>query len=122
MDETKEQQIMDLVRQAGLEENQALCQLLLDLRRQDQEDIQAAMEQARQSAKAARRERRFTLGLTALCLAAALALGAILAVFASGVTIETQTTTTTQTVDGDDATINNVEGQQYNDNAVRQGD
>lgn len=37
-----------------------------------------------------------------------------------GVTQET-TTTTTQTVDGDSATINNVEGEQYNDNAQNGG-
>lgn len=37
-----------------------------------------------------------------------------------GVTQET-TTTTTQTVDGDSATINNVEGEQYNDNAKNGG-
>lgn len=37
-----------------------------------------------------------------------------------GVTQET-TTTTTQTVDGDIATINNVEGEQYNDNAKNGG-
>ena len=37
-----------------------------------------------------------------------------------GVTQET-TTTTTQTVDGDSATINNVEGEQYNDNALNGG-
>lgn len=32
-----------------------------------------------------------------------------------------ETTTTTQTVDGDSATINNVDGEQYNDNAVNEG-
>lgn len=32
----------------------------------------------------------------------------------------TQETTTTQTVEGDSATINNVEGEQYNDNATNQ--
>lgn len=37
-----------------------------------------------------------------------------------GVTQET-TTTTTQAVDGDSATINNVEGEQYNDNAQNGG-
>ena len=31
------------------------------------------------------------------------------------------TTTTTQTVEGDSATINNVDGEQYNDNAVNEG-
>lgn len=36
-----------------------------------------------------------------------------------GVTQET--TTTTQTVDGDSATINNVDGEQYNDNAKNGG-
>lgn len=38
-----------------------------------------------------------------------------------GVTEETTTTTTTQTVDGDSATINNVKGEQYNDNASKGG-
>lgn len=33
----------------------------------------------------------------------------------------TTETTTTQTVEGDSATINNVDGQQYNDNATNQG-
>ena len=37
-----------------------------------------------------------------------------------GVTQET-TATTTQTVDGDSTTINNVEGEQYNDNAQNGG-
>lgn len=36
-----------------------------------------------------------------------------------GVTQET--TATTQTVEGDSATINNVDGEQYNDNAVSEG-
>ena len=31
------------------------------------------------------------------------------------------TTTTTQTVEGDSATINNVDGEQYNDNATNNG-
>lgn len=35
--------------------------------------------------------------------------------------IETTTETTTQTVEGDSATINNGEWEQYNDNAVNQG-
>ena len=121
--DSMEQEIMDQAKQAGLEENQALCRLLLDLRRQDREDIRAALaaaEQAEKSAKAARRERRFALALAALCLFAALAAGAVFAAFAAGITIETETATTTQTVDGDDATINNVEGEQYNDNATRE--
>lgn len=33
----------------------------------------------------------------------------------------TTETTTTQTVEGDSATINNVDGEQYNDNAVNEG-
>lgn len=43
----------------------------------------------------------------------------------AGVVVEETTTTTetttTQTVDGDSATINNVDGEQYNDNAVNGG-
>lgn len=40
-----------------------------------------------------------------------------------GVTTEetTTTTTTTQTVEGDSATINNVDGEQYNDSATNEG-
>ena len=37
------------------------------------------------------------------------------------VTTETTTTTTTQTVEGDSATINNVDGEQYNDEATNNG-
>lgn len=36
--------------------------------------------------------------------------------------VTTETTTTTQTVEGDSATINNVDGEQYNDNATNGGD
>lgn len=36
-------------------------------------------------------------------------------------TEETTTTTTTQSIEGDSATINNVEGQQYNDSATNNG-
>ena len=41
----------------------------------------------------------------------------------SGVVIEeiTTTETTTQTIEGDTATINNVDGEQYNDNATNGG-
>lgn len=46
-------------------------------------------------------------------------LNALNSVSEIGVTQET-TTTTTQTVDGDSATINNVDGEQYNDNATNQ--
>lgn len=48
-------------------------------------------------------------------------LNALNSVSEIGVTQET-TTTTTQTVDGDSATINNVDGEQYNDNAWKAGD
>lgn len=37
------------------------------------------------------------------------------------VTTETTTTTTTQTVEGDSATINNVDGEQYNDESTNNG-
>lgn len=47
-------------------------------------------------------------------------LNALNSVAEIGVTQET-TTTTTQTVEGDSATINNVEGEQYNDNAMNGG-
>lgn len=46
-------------------------------------------------------------------------LNALNSVAEIGVTQDT-TTTTTQTVDGDSATINNVDGEQYNDNATNQ--
>lgn len=47
-------------------------------------------------------------------------LNALNSVAEIGVTQET-TTTTTQTVEGDSATINNVEGEQYTDNATNIG-
>lgn len=47
-------------------------------------------------------------------------LNALNSVAEIGVTQET-TTTTTQTMEGDAATINNVDGEQYNDNAVNEG-
>lgn len=47
-------------------------------------------------------------------------LNALNSVAEIGVTQET-TTTTTQTVEGDSATINNVDGEQYNDSATNNG-
>ena len=44
--DSMEQEIIDQAKQAGLEGNQALCRLLLDLRRQDREDIRAALAAA----------------------------------------------------------------------------
>lgn len=50
-------------------------------------------------------------------------LKAIQDILDAGVVIEETTTTeTTQTVDGDSATINNVDGEQYNDSAQNGGE
>lgn len=39
----------------------------------------------------------------------------------AGMEVTTETVTTTQTVEGDSATINNVDGEQYNDAATKTG-
>lgn len=66
--------------------------------------------------------KRLCIICATICVVCTLAFGAIIATLAAGVQIERTTeTTTTQTVEGDAATINNVDGEQYNDNAVNGG-
>lgn len=109
----------------------------------DKETIKAQVEQARKIADALEKHERENkrLWIALLCCIAALMLMAGSAVYAVshaqaianeamlnalntvaeiGVTQET-TTTTTQSIEGDSATINNVDGQQYNDSATNNG-
>lgn len=113
--------------QTNLRENQALSRLLLDMWRGAKQDFDKSRV-------------RGVLGLIAFvvaCLAVAgcVVLGvtvykqageieAIHRILDQGVLIEETTTTettTTQTVEGDSATINNVEGEQFNDYATKTG-
>lgn len=110
----------------------------------DKETIRKQVEQARKIADALEKHERENkrLWVALLCCIAALMLMAGSAVYAVshvqaianeamlnalnsvaeiGVTQETTTTTTTQTAEGDSATFNNVQGQQYNDSATNNG-
>lgn len=80
-----------------LEQALALNKILMEALNQDRADR--------------RRTRRMSIICAAVCLAALLLFAGVLGVLAAGINIETSTTTateeTTQTVEGDSATINN---------------
>lgn len=137
MDDAKK--IIDEASREGLHMSQGLLKLVLKMWDSAREDVQAATA-------AARRLRLVSVlaaVLAAVCLCVCVyqgtviqrqgtviqrqggELAAIHRILEEGVVIEETTTatetTTTQTVDGDSATINNVDGEQYNDNAVNGG-
>lgn len=133
------EKIMEGAKEEGLDMSQKLLGLVLHMWDRAREDVQAATA-------AARRLRLVSVlaaVLAAVCLCVCVyqgtviqrqgtviqrqggELAAIHRILEEGVVIEETTTTTetttTQTVDGDSATINNVDGEQYNDNAVNGG-
>ena len=115
MDELEK--ILEEAKKDAVDQSHAIARILLDMRKSDREEMRRAIE----AANSTRKDRRFTLILCVIALIACLSTGAFLGILASGVQIETTTRTTTQDVEGDSATINNVDGQQYNDNAVNGG-
>lgn len=128
MDDAKK--IIDEASREGLHMSQGLLKLVLKMWDSAREDVQAATA-------AARRLRLVSVlaaVLAAVCLCVCIYQGTVIhrqggeiaaihRILEEGVVIEETTTTTetttTQTVDGDSATINNVDGEQYNDNAVK---
>lgn len=115
MDELE--QILKEVDKSASNESRAIARILLDMRKADREEMRKAIE----AANSAKKDRKLTLILCVIALLACLLTVAFLGVLASGIQIETTTTTTTQEVEGESATINNVDGQQYNDNAANGG-
>ena len=130
MDDAKK--IIDEAEREGLQMSQGLLKLVLKMWDSAREDVQVATA-------AARRLRLVSVlaaVLAAVCLCVCIYQGTVIhrqggeiaaihRILQEGVVIEETTTTTetttTQTVDGDSATINNVDGEQYNDNAVNGG-
>ena len=130
MDDAKK--IIDEAEREGLQMSQGLLRLVLKMWEGAREDVQAATAAARRLRLVA----VLAAALSAVCLCVCVyqgtvihrqggELAAIHRILEEGVVIEETTTTTetttTQTVDGDSATINNVDGEQYNDNAVNGG-
>ena len=137
MDDAKK--IIDEASREGLHMSQGLLKLVLKMWESAREDVQAATAAARRLRLVA----VLAAVLAAVCLCVCVyqgtviqrqgtviqrqggELAAIHRILEEGVVIEETTTatetTTTQTVDGDSATINNVDGEQYNDNAVNGG-
>ena len=135
MDDAKK--IIDEASREGLHMSQGLLKLVLKMWESAREDVQAATAAARRLRLVA----VLAAVLAAVCLCVCVyqgtviqrqgtviqrqggELAAIHRILEEGVVIEETTTatetTTTQTVDGDSATINNVDGEQYNDNAVK---
>lgn len=99
----------------------------IDLAENDREREDAAFKMIIDALDRDRDERRKVKKLciicASLCIIALLSFGSILAVLASGIQIDQSTVTeeTTQTVEGDNATINNGQWDQFNDNAVNGG-
>lgn len=135
MDDAKK--IIDEAEREGLQMSQGLLKLVLKMWESAREDVQAATA-------AARRLRLVSVlaaVLAAVCLCVCIYQGTVIhrqggeisalrgevesihKILDSGVVIEETTTTdtTTQTIEGDTATINNVDGEQYNDNATNGG-
>lgn len=135
MDDAKK--IIDEAEREGLQMSQGLLKLVLKMWESAREDVQAATA-------AARRLRPVSViaaVISVVCLCACIYQGTVIQrqcgeisalrgevesihkILDSGVVIEetTKTETTTQTIEGDTATINNVDGEQYNDNATNGG-
>ena len=87
------------------EKKDATVSMLLDALAEDREDR--------------RKTRRLNVICATICAVSLLLFAGVLGVLASGVQIET--TTETQSVEGDSATINNGEWEQYNDNSTNNG-
>lgn len=130
MDDAKK--IIDEAEREGLQMSQGLLRLVLKMWEGAREDVQAATAAARRL----RLVSIISIVIASVCLCVCVyqgtviqrqggELAAIHRILEEGVVIEEATTTTetttTQTVDGDSATINNVDGEQYNDNAVNGG-
>lgn len=133
------EKILDEAEQEGIKMTQGLSRLLLGMWKNASDDLKAATQ-------AARRLRVVSIlasVLAAVCFCVCVYQGTVIRsqggqinslrgevasihrILEDGVVVEETTTTTetttTQTVDGDSATINNVDGEQYNDNAVNGG-
>lgn len=85
-------------------------------------DVQVLLDALAEDKKDRQKTRRVCVICAAVCAVSMIALVGLLGLFAAGLQIENTTTTTTttteQTVEGDSAVINNVDGEQYNDSAV----
>lgn len=83
------------------------------------------VERLEKDAKDRQKTRKVMIICATVYAVCTILMAGILGVLAAGVTIETTTeettTETTQTVEGDSAIINNVDGEQYNDNAIKSG-
>lgn len=131
------EKIMEGAKEEGLDMSQKLLGLVLHMWDRAREDVQAATA-------AARRLRPVSViaaVISVVCLCACIYQGTVIQrqggeisalrgevesihkILDSGVVIEETATTetTTQTIEGDTATINNVDGEQYNDNATNGG-
>ena len=135
MDDAK--RIIDEAEREGLQMSQGLLRLVLKMWEGAREDVQAATAAARRLRLVA----VLASVLAAVCLCVCVYQGTVIQrqggeisalrgevesihkILDSGVVIEeiTTTETTTQTIEGDTATINNVDGEQYNDNATNGG-
>ena len=135
MDDAKK--IIDEAEREGLQMSQGLLKLVLKMWESAREDVQAATAAARRLRLVA----VLAAVLAAVCLCACIYQGTVIQrqggeisalrgevdsihkILEAGVVIEETTTTetTTQTIEGDTATINNVDGEQYNDNATNGG-
>ena len=100
----------------GLAENRALTQLLLDMHRQNREDIKAALdaaEKSRESAQEARKTKRVVFICSAVCALCATALALILGLTAGGMTISHESVTQDTHAAGTNNVYQDGENAQY---------
>lgn len=103
MDEYSEK-IMEYVKNATAMEAQAVAQLLLDMRRQDKEDIESSIKAAQQANKS----KRISVTVCVLAIVAMLITCAVFCALASGIEITTTTTTETITQDTGEGSGDNI--------------
>lgn len=100
----------------GLAENRALTQLLLDMHRQNREDIKAALdaaEKSRENAQDARKTKRVVFICSAICAACVAALVLILGLTAGGMTISHESVTQDTHAAGTNNVYQDGENAQY---------
>ena len=127
------EKIMESVEREGAKVSQGLAKMLLDMWKNAKDDLRESTKKARQLSVIA----VIASVLAALSFVGCVYLGSIVhkqsgeidaiqEILEAGVVIEETVTTTTeevttQTVEGDSATINNGTWEQYNDNSVNNG-
>lgn len=99
-----EEKVNEMFEGSDIAQGWGIAKMLLDMRREDKAELERALE----AAESAQKSKRITMILCAVAVIACLATGVFLGVLASGVQIDTTTTTETITQDTGEGSGNNV--------------